>query len=125
MPMLFMKVLLRNNAMIRVHGAGMMELDEEGVVTLDVSHLEVIEGDEFADTSNEEIILDDLAVNEVISKDNSATLTASSESNSSDEDTSQSADESSVQTGEWTSMQGDVGPPVSFTGASGFRHPPK
>ncbi|XP_063853483.1 phosphatidylinositol transfer protein beta isoform-like isoform X5 [Scylla paramamosain] len=81
---------------IRVHGAGMMESDGEGVVTLVVSDLEEIEGYGYADTSEEEVILDDLAVNEVISDDDSATLTASSESDSSDNETSQSVGASSA-----------------------------
>ena len=56
----------------------MMESDEEGVMTLNVSDLEEIEFDDYADTSEEETDIDDLAVNEVISEDDSATLTASS-----------------------------------------------
>ena len=110
---------------IRGHGAGMMESDEEGVVTLNVSDLQIIEFDDCADTSDEEIDLDDLAGSEVRGDDDSATVTASSGSDSEGE-ASQSADASSAQTGGWASVQGDVGPPpVPFTGASGLKHPPK
>ena len=60
----------------------MMESDEEGVVTLNVSDLQVIEFDDCADTSDEEIDPDDLAVSEVRSDDDSATVTASNGSDS-------------------------------------------
>ncbi|MPC83905.1 hypothetical protein E2C01_078626 [Portunus trituberculatus] len=83
----------------------MMEVDEEGVVTLCVSDLEV-EFDDYADTSEEEIDLDDLAVREVESDDDSATVTASSGSDSNDGEARQSADASSAQTvhtGGWAS----------------------
>ena len=104
----------------------MMESDEEGVVTLNVSNLEEIEFDDYADTSEEETNIDDLAIDEVISEDDSDTLTASSGSSSSDGEASQSAGASSAQAERWVSVQGDAGPPpVPFTGASGLKHPPK
>ncbi|MPC50658.1 Protein phosphatase 1K, mitochondrial [Portunus trituberculatus] len=93
---------------ISVHCAGMMESDEEDVVMLIVSDLD------------EEIDVDD------VNDDNSATLTASNESDSINGETDQSADVSSAQTGGWVSVQGDVGPPPApFTEVSGLKHPPK
>ena len=69
-----------------------MESDEH-VVTLIVSDLEETEFDAYANTSDEEIDLDDLAVNEAIN-DDSATLTARSEIDSSNSETDWSADKS-------------------------------
>lgn len=104
----------------------MMESDEEIEVTLFVSGLEEIELDDYANTSEEEIDLDDLAVSEVVLDDDFAILTANSGSDNSGDETSQSAGALSVQTGGWASVQGDIRPPhIPFTGAIGLKHPPK
>ena len=68
----------------------MTKSDHEDVVTLLAFQLEETEFDDYANTSDEEI--DDLAVNEAINDDDSPTLTASCESDSSD--TGRSADAS-------------------------------
>ena len=69
----------------------MMMSDEECEVTLEVSDLEEIELDEYAETSDEEFDADDLASGGIQSDDDSATLTASSVNDSSDDDASESA----------------------------------
>lgn len=65
----------------------MMESDEEGEVMLVISDLEEIDV-EYADANEEEIDLQDLSVDAVLSDDDFATFTASSEGDSSDDETS-------------------------------------